>query len=124
MFCTKCGAQNPDGAAFCHSCGNKLDGATQPSSTPAQGGIASHSIQGKSQPVAAVLNFFFGLGYLYLGYKRVLGVPAAVFVVLTIVVYVILGALTAGIAAFVLAILLAVDGWQKAGGAKGFVSAQ
>lgn len=27
MFCTKCGAQNPDGAAFCVSCGNSLQAA-------------------------------------------------------------------------------------------------
>lgn len=27
MFCLKCGAKCPDGAAFCHSCGQKLPSA-------------------------------------------------------------------------------------------------
>jgi hypothetical protein len=80
--------------------------------------------QGKSALVAAVLNLFFGLGYLYLGYNKVLGVPAIVFVVLALVIYLIVGVFTIGIVTFIFAILLFVDGWQKGSGQKGFISAE
>ena len=30
MFCSHCGASNPDGAAFCQYCGNSLGGASTP----------------------------------------------------------------------------------------------
>jgi hypothetical protein len=82
------------------------------------------NLQGKNAIVAAVLNFFFGLGYLYLGYKKVLGVPAIVFVVLALVIYFILAIPTGGLLSFVLAIVLAVDGWQKGSGQKGFINAE
>lgn len=129
MFCTKCGAQNADGAAFCQSCGSKLDATSQSAPAPAgspEGPATSTSVsvQGKSPLVAAVLNFFFGAGYLYLGFKRVLGVPTAVFVVLALIVYIGLGFYTIGIVTLVLAILLAVDGWQKGNGEKGFITAE
>jgi hypothetical protein len=93
---------------------------------PAQGAgmPSSVSVQGKSAIVAAVLNLFFGLGYLYLGYKKVLGVSSIVFVVLALLIYVIIGFFTVGIVSFILAILLAVDGWQKGNGQKGFISAE
>ena len=42
MFCPKCGTQNPDGAAFCAGCGNKLEDRTPaPDAAPAQTAIAS-----------------------------------------------------------------------------------
>jgi hypothetical protein len=82
------------------------------------------AVQGKSAIVAAVLNLFFGLGYLYLGYKKVLGVPTIVFVVIVLVIYPILGVFTIGIGTFIFAILLFVDGWQKGSGQKGFISAE
>jgi hypothetical protein len=84
----------------------------------------SANVQGKSPVVAAVLNFFFGLGYLYLGYKKVLGVPTIVFVVLALVIYFIVGLFTIGILPFILAIVLAFDGWQKGNGQKGFINAE
>ncbi|HVB95769.1 MAG TPA: zinc-ribbon domain-containing protein [Nitrososphaerales archaeon] len=126
MFCPKCGAQNADGAAFCLSCGNKLDVLPTSSMLPTQspGMSSSASVQGKNAVVAAVLNFFFGLGYLYLGYKKVLGVQTIVFVVLALVIYFILGIFTLGILPFILAIVLAVDGWQKGSGQKGFINAE
>lgn len=34
MFCSKCGANNPDGAAFCSTCGARLAGEAQPVSQP------------------------------------------------------------------------------------------
>lgn len=124
VFCPKCGAQNADGVSFCQSCGTRLDAAAaQPASTP--GTAAPNSpMQGKSPIVAAILNLFFGAGYLYLGYKKVLGVQAIAFVVIALVLYIILGFFTIGILSFVLAILLAVDGWQKGSGQKGFINAE
>jgi hypothetical protein len=89
-----------------------------------QGTPSSGSVQGKSPVVAAVLNLFFGLGYLYLGYKKVLGVQTIIFVVLALVIYFIVGLFSLGIVPFILAILLAVDGWQKGSGQKGFISAE
>lgn len=82
------------------------------------------SIQGKSPLVAAILNFFFGAGYLYLGFKSVLGVPTIVFVVLALIIYIGLGYFTIGVVTFIVAVLLAVDGWQKGSGQKGFVTAE
>jgi hypothetical protein len=127
VFCPRCGAQNADGAAFCYSCGNKLDAAAPVSSTPpaqSPGMPSPGTVQGKNALVAAVLNLFFGLGYLYLGYKKVLGVPAIVFVVLVLVIYFVVGLFTLGLVTFILAIMLAVDGWQKGSGRKGFISAE
>jgi hypothetical protein len=77
----------------------------------------------RSAPLAAFLNLFWGIGYLYLGYKRVLGVPAIAFVIVAIVVYFVIGLVTSGIGSLIIAILLAVDGWQKASGQKGFINA-
>jgi hypothetical protein len=85
---------------------------------------SARTVQGKSPFVAAILNLFFGLGYLYLGYNKVLGVPAIVFVVLALVIYLIIGVFTFGIVSFVFAILLLVDGWQKGSGQKGFINAE
>jgi len=37
MFCSKCGAENPDGAKFCSKCGEDLGASAQPSVTPSEG---------------------------------------------------------------------------------------
>ena len=37
MFCSKCGAENPDGAKFCSKCGADLGASVQPSVTPSEG---------------------------------------------------------------------------------------
>lgn len=39
MYCKKCGAQNPDGAAFCSKCGAPLSAAPAPSGTVPQNGM-------------------------------------------------------------------------------------
>jgi hypothetical protein len=85
---------------------------------------SSNQYAGKSPLVAAVLNLFFGVGYLYLGTKKVLGLSTIVFVALAFVLDVVLGFFTFGVLTFVIAILLAVDGYQKADGGKGFISAE
>jgi hypothetical protein len=79
---------------------------------------------GKSPVVAAIANLFWGLGYVYLGKKKVLGVPTVGFVVGAFIVYIIFGLFTAGILTLVCAIVLAVDGYQKGSGGKGFISAE
>lgn len=53
-----------------------------------------------------------------------LGAPTIVFVVLALVIFIVLGVFTAGIVSFIFAILLAVDGYQKGSGGKGYISAE
>jgi hypothetical protein len=128
VFCTKCGAQNVDGAAFCSSCGASLSAATQ--SAPAMTSVGSEGMApakqraGKNPFVAAFLNLIFGLGYVYLGTKKVLGVPTIAFVFLVLLLDIVLGTFSGGIVSFVFAIILAIDGWQKAKGGKGYISAE
>src|SRR5271169_3205033 len=128
MFCAKCGAKNADGAAFCTSCGANLSATAQPTSagptSGSQGMPASSKSTGKNPWIAAFLNLIFGLGYVYLDKKKVLGVSTVLFVLGVVVLDIVLGIFTAGLASFVVAVLLAVDGWQKANGAKGFVTAE
>ena len=128
MFCSRCGAQNADGATFCQKCGNSLTATEATPSAPVENPWVARTppqnLPGaRSAPLAAFLNLFWGIGYLYLGYKRVLGVPAIAFVILAIVVYFVIGLVTSGIGSLIIAILLAVDGWQKASGQKGFINA-
>ena len=78
----------------------------------------------KNPFVAAFLNLIFGLGYVYLGTKKVLGVQTIAFVFLVLLLDIVLGIFTATIVGFVFAVILAIDGWQKANGAKGFVNAE
>ncbi len=61
---------------------------------------------------------------MYLGYSKVLGVPTIVFVVLALVVYILIGVATLGIVTLIVAILLAVDGYEKGKGKKGYISTQ
>ena len=122
MYCPKCGAQNQDDATYCSSCGSPLTpvGAPTPGAAPSQMSAQG----GKNGIVAAILNLFWGIGYLYLGYKKVIGIPAFAFVILMIIVYVILGIFTVGIIPLIIAIVLAIDGYQKANGQKGFIGAE
>jgi hypothetical protein len=102
-----------------------VSSATGPGPTPTVPPASGRqSVPSKSAGLAAFLNLFFGLGYVYLGYRRVLGVPTIVFVILTLVVYFLIGIFSIGLATLVLAILLAIDGYQKGQGHKGFISAE
>jgi len=84
--------------------------------------------QRKDPIVAAILNFFWGIGYLYLGYQKVMGIQTVLFVVGVLVVDVILAFVPfiGGVLALLIAIILVVDGYQKAKGEKGlnFINVQ
>ncbi len=71
-----------------------------------------------------MLNFFFGLGYVYLGYNKVMGLQTILFVVAMIVVYFLLGIFTVGLVSLVVAVVLALDGYQKGSGQKGFITVE
>jgi len=80
------------------------------------------SVERKSPIIAAILNFFlFGIGYLYLGYKKVLGIQTILFVVIVFIAYVIIGAFTFGLLELVIGIILAYDGYVKAKGERGYL---
>ena len=82
-------------------------------------------IQKKNSILAALLNFFlFGIGYLYLGYKKVLGIQTILFVVIAFFVYVIIGVFTFGLLELVLGLVLAYDGYEKAEGKKGILDTE
>lgn len=74
--------------------------------------------------MAAFLNLFFGIGYFYLGYKKVAGIRTFGFVLVVLIVYILGIYFTFGILTLLLAIFMAVDGFQKADGEKGFIGAE
>jgi hypothetical protein len=122
MYCPKCGASNQNDATFCSSCGETLMVAPVGSvgSVP-----PSNQVWRKSPIIAAILNFFlFGVGYLYLGYKKVLGIQTVFFVVLVFIVYIIIGAFTFGLLELLIGIVLAYDGYVKAKGERGILGAE
>lgn len=124
LFCQKCGVSNAVNAAFCSACGASLAAAptTGPNPTPSSN-QASYS-QRKDPIVVAVLCFIFGLGYLYLGYRRVLGLPTILFVLIALILYVLLGTFTFGLLELIVAILLAYDGYVKAKGDRGYIGTE
>jgi len=128
MFCSKCGAPNSDDAAFCGKCGNPLktqSGAPLPQqSQPASVAPPATQTNRKDPFLAGFLNLFIGIGYLYLGYRKVLGLPPILLVVVLLVVDVLLGIFTFGLIPLIIAILLAYDGYVKAKGEKGYINTE
>jgi uncharacterized membrane protein len=55
MFCSKCGAENAEGAKFCPKCGAKLGAAETPAPTEDAGKPESESSTGLSANVAGLL---------------------------------------------------------------------
>lgn len=129
MFCSKCGAPNPDDAAFCGKCGNQLSNSSSviPSQQSQPAYAAPPTVQqgSRKDPVlAGFLNLFIGLGYLYLGYRKVFGLPTILFVIVVFLVDIVLGIFTFGLVPLIIAILLAYDGYVKAKGEKGYVNTE
>jgi uncharacterized membrane protein len=59
MYCSKCGAKNPEGAKFCSQCGAQLGATTQPTEGAAQ--PKSESSTGMSANVAGLLCYVGGV---------------------------------------------------------------
>jgi len=94
-------------------------------SQPAYGTPPSAPQGNRKDPViAGFLNLFIGLGYLYLGYRRVFGLPTILFVIVVLLINVVTGIFTLGLVPLILAILLAYDGYVKARGEKGYVDTE
>lgn len=74
--------------------------------------------------IAAILNLFFGIGYLYLGYKKVVGLPTILFVVVMLVIQLVVGFFTFGLLSLLIAIFLAYDGFVKANGKRGYLGTE
>jgi hypothetical protein len=129
VFCGKCGASNSDDASFCGKCGNSLR-STSDVTPPQQSQPANVTPppvpQGnrKDPVIAGVLNLFIGLGYLYLGYRKVFGLSTILFVIVYFLVDIVLAFFTLGLVPLILAILVAYDGYVKAKGEKGYVSTE
>jgi uncharacterized membrane protein len=58
MFCSHCGAENPDGANFCSKCGNRLGAAVTPTEDAAK--PEAESSTGLSANVAGLLCYVLG----------------------------------------------------------------
>ena len=123
MYCPQCGSPNADGASFCSKCGAALTPSPASGPTTAPSTPSAPAPLAKDPVVAAILNFFFGIGYIYLGYQKVVGLPAIVFVIVVLVVDALVGFFSFGLGALVVGLLLAYDGYQKAKGLKGYVEA-
>jgi len=78
----------------------------------------------KNRWLAAILNLILGIGYLYLGYRKVLGLPTILFVFVVLVIDVVVGFFTLGLVPIILALPFAYDGYVKARGEKGYVSTE
>jgi uncharacterized membrane protein len=60
MFCSKCGAENPEGAKFCSKCGAKLGAAETPAPAEVAAKPESESSTGMSANVAGLLCYVAG----------------------------------------------------------------
>lgn len=133
MFCSQCGADNPDGARFCGKCGAPMaapapapapgpvdtvrgggGGAAGPAPAPvvanhSGSGMGAVSPTGKTPWVALLLSFFIsGLGQVYNNdFKK----GAAMFVAAVVGIW-----LTGGLLTFGVWIWSMIDGWQVAAG--------
>jgi len=129
VFCSKCGAPNPDDVSFCGKCGNpmKNPSSAMPSQQAQPAYASPPPVQrgGRKDPIiAGFLNLFIGIGYLYLGYRKVFGLPTVLFVIVVFLVDVVLGVFTFGLVPLIIAILLAYDGYVKAKGERGYVNTE
>lgn len=71
-YCSNCGAEIKEGAAFCPKCGTKVGAKKAAEGTVVNG--ASTNVQPKSRVAAGLLQIFlggFGVGRFYLGYTGI-----------------------------------------------------
>ena len=114
VFCPKCGTENKENSKFCVKCGAPL---------PQSKKVKAQYVTGKNPIIAAILNFILiGLGYLYLGLKEVRGIPTFGYVIIGLILG-ILGffIFPIGIIGFIIAVILAIDAYQKAKGEQGIL---
>jgi hypothetical protein len=124
MYCPKCGTFNPDDAVYCKNCGAQVTATSSQRPIPGTNPYTPRP-EAKSPIIAGILNLFFGVGYWYLGYRRVLNVPTGAFVVVALIIYIILSVIPfLGILTLLIAIVLAIDGYQKGEGQRGFIQAE
>ena len=121
MFCSHCGAENPDDAKFCSKCGNRLGAAATPTEDAAKS--EAESSTGLSANVAGllcyVLGWITGIVFLVLEKKSTFVKFHAwqsimVFGVLTLALIIfnaILGAIAFATLSFGLALFASVMGW-------------
>lgn len=124
MYCPKCGNKNDDGAAFCVNCGGPLSVVPSSIRPPAQPPTAPIS---QSGVLGAVLNFLFpGLGYWYLGYRKVLGIHPALFLIGIWIVEFIVAFLipTLSFVPLLISLFVAYDAYVKATGKPGWINAE
>ncbi len=106
MFCTHCGAQIPDHAAFCPSCGQPVSNVNQPNGTPGQAagytenpyGSGGNQPQGRpgspadavmkigKSPLTLVFTIVFSVYILLDLYNALFGYGAAVFDILMLII--------------------------------------
>jgi uncharacterized membrane protein YvbJ len=124
--CGSCGTDNSDENKFCIKCGSAL--AVNAVGTAAQGlNESKHSNKGM---VAVLLNFFilWGLGYWYLGIKKVFGLPWYALAVVHVLLWTV--ALSEGDSSGIILVIVllnfafAYDVYQKGSGKDGWVSYQ
>ncbi len=118
--CSKCGAENEEGNKFCIKCGSSLFATANMSEkkmTPAQ--------LNKNPFIAVLLNLFlWGLGYWYLGIKKIYGFPWFFMIVFYFILYAIAMNDRSNMMYIALVVIhwaLAYDVYQKAKGKPGWV---
>jgi hypothetical protein len=81
----------------------------------------------KSGVLGAILNFFFpGLGYWYLGYRKVLGIHPVLFLIMIWIVEAVIAFFitSLGILSLLISLFVAYDAYVKAKGKPGWVNAE
>ena len=111
MFCSKCGAQNADGARFCERCGDTLGGGAQPGYAPpppnppyaagpvpppppyqAPLGPGQYYAVGKEPLLAVLMSFFLpGLGQFYNGDTKKGAMMLGILLVSLILISIVIG---------------------------------
>lgn len=141
MYCPECGDKNDDGATFCGNCGSPLPSSPssmraipQQSYPPAQPSSPQQQSYPPTQPptiqtsksgvLGAILNFLFpGLGYWYLGYRKVLGIHPALFLIWIWVAEALISYLISILSflSLLISLFVAYDAYVKATGKPGWV---